>query len=84
MTTPHSINPLIDETKPWGLIKFKHSDNKEHSFYFGSNSLSGCIMCGFDDDAPYVNGGYKWIKSILRDIKKKAKVLSYEGDKTFI
>ena len=84
MTTPHSINPLLDETKPWGIIKFTHSDNKEHSFYFGTNSLSGSIMCVFDNAAPYVNDGYKWIKSVLRDINKKAKVLSYDGERTFI
>lgn len=78
-----TINPLADKTQPWGIITFIRSDNKEHTFYTCINSLSGSRLSAFDNDSPSINESMKYIKSVFKDIRKKAKVISYEGTKHF-
>ena len=72
-------------SKPWGVIRFIHfRDGSEREFYTMVNEMSGNRMTEFDNDPPGIDDDMKWIKSVFRDIRKKAtKVLSYEGTKQF-
>jgi hypothetical protein len=74
---------LIDKDHPWGVIRFIHSDDKQHEFYSVINLLTGCRMSAFDNCAPSVDDTMKWVKSVFRDIKAKAKVIEYKGTKHF-
>lgn len=78
-----SDSNLIDKKKPWGIIRFIHKDNKEHCFYTAVNEMSGNRLTAFDSDAPSIDDDMAWIKSVFRDIRKKAKVVSFEGTKQF-
>lgn len=62
-----------------GKIRFIHSDGEEHEFSTTVNSLSGNRLSWFDSDAPYIDG-LSWVKSVFRDIRKKAKVIEEIGD----
>jgi hypothetical protein len=42
--------------------------------------MNGMRLCWFDNDPPYVNESLKYIQSVFRDIRKKAKVLKEIGD----
>jgi hypothetical protein len=81
-TKPH---PLCDMSEPWGVIRFIHfRDGSERKFYTMSNNMTGSRMTAFDDDPPDIDDPMPWIKSVFRDIRKKAtKVLNYEGTKHF-
>lgn len=74
--------PLTDKKQPWGVIRFIHSDGKEHKFYSVVNELTGSRLSAFDCDAPDVDS-MAWAKSVFRDIRKKAKVLDFAGTKHF-
>ena len=74
------IHPLADLSQKAGKICFIHSDGKEHFFYSCVNELTGCRMSAFDNEAPTVDDTISWVKSVFRDIRKKAKVISVEGD----
>ena len=77
MSKPH---PLIDLSKPWGVIRFIHSDGKEREFYSMVNKLTGSRMTAFDKDPPGIDDPLKWVKSVFRDIRSKSqKVLDYQG-----
>lgn len=75
--------PLTDLEKPWGIIKFIHSDGKEHKFYVATNELSGSVLSAFDSDSPDIDQPLAFLKTVFRDIRKKAKVVSYHGTKHF-
>lgn len=81
-TKPH---PLCDTSKPWGVIRFIHfRDGSEREFYTMVNKLTGDRMTAFDNDPPGINDPMPWIKSMFKNIRKKARsVLSYEGTKHF-
>ena len=75
--------PLTDKKKPWGVIAFIHKDGTEHKFYSVVNEMSGSRLSGFDTSAPHV-GDMPWVKSVFKDIRRKAKkVLGYSGTKHF-
>jgi hypothetical protein len=74
------INPLASESHPCSLIRFIHKDGKEHSFGFAVNSMSGDRMSWWDSAPPDINEPIAWVKSVLKDIKAKAKVLEHIGD----
>jgi hypothetical protein len=42
--------------------------------------MTGDRMSGFDNEAPTVNDTMRWVKSVFRDIRIKAKVLEEIGD----
>ena len=65
-----------------GKIRFIHfRDGTEHTFYTCVNDLSGSRLSWFDDDAPGVDDSLAYIKSVFKDIRKKAtKVIECIGD----
>ncbi len=65
------IHPLARPSSPAGKIVFIHSDNKEHSFSFCTNDLTGSVMSWFDNSPPSIDADN--IKKILKNIKVKAK-----------
>ena len=77
------MNSLTDKQKPWGKITFIHKDGTKHYFYTAVNEMSGSRLSAFDSDPPGIDDPMPWIKSVFRDIRKKAQVLSYEGTKDF-
>lgn len=83
--TNATVHPLCDTTKPWGVIRFIHfRDGSEHKFYTMINEMTGNRMTAFDNDPPGINNEMNWIKSVFKDIRKKAtKVLDYQGTKHF-
>lgn len=80
MKDNNKIDSLARPNCKSGKILFIHTDGKEHSFSTCINDLSGDRLSYFDFDPPYVNSEMKWIKSVFRDIKNKAKVISCIGD----
>ena len=74
---------LIETSKPWGVIRFIHSDGKNHEFYSVVNKLTGSRLTAFDDDPPGINDSIKWVKSVFRDIRIKAQILEYKGTEHF-
>ncbi len=74
---------LTDTKRPWGVIRFIHHDGTTHEFYSVINRMSGSRLSAFDSDAPGVDDNMAWVKSVFRDIRKKAKVLGYIGTKHF-
>ncbi len=81
MKDPTIIHPLAEKGEKSGKIRFIHfKDNKEHYFSSVVNSMTGDRMSYFDSDAPSVNDGIGWVKSVFKDIKKKSKVLEVIGD----
>jgi hypothetical protein len=72
---------LIDESRPWGYIKFIHKDGEIHEFFSAVNRMTGDRLSGFDNKSPYIDRSIKWPKSVFRDIfTKSKKVLEFEGD----
>lgn len=65
--------------KPWGIARFRHSDGKIHEFYSVINEMSGNRLSAFDCDAPGIDDEMAWIKSVFRDIHKKATEVEYKG-----
>lgn len=80
MKDPTVIHSLARPNKPSGKIRFIHSDGKEHSFYSVINDMSGSRLSAFDSDAPSIDDTLAWVKSVFRDIRKKAQVLEVVGD----
>ena len=75
---------LTDKNKPWGVIRFIHTDGKEHEFYSVVNEMSGDRLAAFDSDAPSIEDDLVWSKSVFRDIRNRAiKVIGYSGTKHF-
>jgi len=74
------IHSLARPGTPAGEIRFIHKDGKEHVFYSVVNDLSGSRLSAFDNDAPSVDDSIAWVKSVFRDIRKKAKVVKVIGD----
>jgi hypothetical protein len=75
-----SIHPLARDGPPSGEIRFIHSDGKEHRFYSVVNDLSGSRVSAFDRGAPTLDDSVAHVKSVFRDIRKKAKVVAVSGD----
>lgn len=65
-----------------GRIRFIHfRDGKEHTFTTCVNDMSGSRLSYFDSDPPDVDQPMAYIRSVFRDIKKKAtSVLENIGD----
>ena len=81
MKNNESINSLARPGEKSGKIRFIHSDGKEHSFYSCVNDLSGSRLSAFNNDAPSIDDGLSWVRSVFRDIRKKApKVIECIGD----
>lgn len=74
------IHPLCDESEKGGKIFFIDDNGVEHSFSSCINSLSGDRLSWFDSDAPTVYGAFSWVKSIVKNIKNKFKVVKTLGD----
>jgi hypothetical protein len=74
------LHPLAQSGKPSGKIVFIHSDGTKRSFTSCVNRLTGSRMSYFDDSAPSIDDPLKWVKSVFRDIRLKAKVLHSIGD----
>ncbi len=81
MKTNTSIHSLASPNTKSGKIRFIHrADNTEHVFYTCVNRMSGDRLSGFDNSPPTVNDSMKYIKSVFRDIRKKADVIEVTGD----
>ncbi len=82
MKNATSIHRLARPGVPSGKIKFIHfEDGKEHTFYSCVNDMTGSRLSAFDNDPPRINDSLKWVRSVFRDIRKKATaVISVEGD----
>lgn len=76
--------PLTDEKRPYIVLRFIHIDNKEHEFYTAVNRLTGDRLSGFDHNAPSINDSMTWVKSVIRDIHKKATITRYITSKHFL
>lgn len=64
-----------------GVIHFIHfRDGKEHTFRTCVNDISGSRLSWFDSNPPTIDDSVAWIKSVFRDIRSKATVVSCEGD----
>jgi len=65
-----------------GKIRFIHfGDGKEHVYATTINSLSGQRLAWFDVSPPEVNVSVSEVKSVFRDIRKKAtKIIEEIGD----
>ncbi len=74
------IHKLARPNTPAGKIRFIHSDGKEHYFYCVVNDLTGSRLTAFDSNAPDINEPLAWVKSVFKDIRKKAKVIEVIGD----
>lgn len=70
---------LIHQKSPWGIIKFVHHDGTTHSFYSVVNRLTGSRLSAFDSNPPEIDSSMSWVKSVFRDIHRKAKVLETSG-----
>ena len=77
------MNSLTDTSKPHGKVRFIHKDGTEHTFFTAVNKLSGNRLSGFDNNPPDVGESIAYLKTVFRDIRIKAKVISYEGTKHF-
>lgn len=76
-------NALTDRALPWGVITFIHTDGKEHKFYTSVNEMSGNRLTAFDNDPPGIDDSMAWIKSVFRNIRRKAEVTGFVGTKHF-
>lgn len=74
------IHPLADKNAKGGKIKFIHPDGKEHFFISVVNRMSGDRLTYFDGEPPSINDDMKYVQSVFRGIRKKAKVLEVIGD----
>ncbi len=76
------VHTLAADDCPCGKIRFIHfKDGKEHSFGFATNEMSNSILAWFDSSPPSIETGHAWIKSVVKDIYKKAtKVVEHIGD----
>jgi hypothetical protein len=74
---------LADKTKPWGVISFIHSDGREHKFWTAVNKMSGSRLSAFDSNPPDIDESLAYIKTVFRDIRKRAKVTGFNGSKQF-
>jgi hypothetical protein len=73
-----SIHPLASGLS--GAIEFVHSDGTKHRFYSTVNRLSGDRLSAFDGEAPSIGDSVSWVRSVFRDIRAKAEVISVVGD----
>lgn len=77
-------NPLTDESKPWGIIRFINlADNKENYFYTCVNKLTGDRLSAFNKDSPSINESLVYVTEIFNSIRRNAKPLEYIGSKHF-
>jgi hypothetical protein len=70
------LHPLADTSKKYVMVRFIHpQDGKEHQFFSVVNSLTGDRISGFDDSPPSLEDSMSWVKSVVRDLKARAKIL---------
>lgn len=81
-----AIHPLARPGVLSGRIDFIHfRDGKKHYFYSCVNDMTGSRLSAFDSDPPTINDDLRWVKSVFRDIRKKAtKVMSCIGDRALV
>ena len=77
-----AIHELARPNAKSGKIRFIHfRDGKEHCFYTCVNDSTGSRLSAFDGEAPGIDDDMAWIKSVFRDIRKKAtEVIEVIGD----
>jgi hypothetical protein len=78
MSKTYKLHPLTDTKKPYGVIWFIH-EGKEQEFYSVVNEMSGSRLSAFNSDPPSIDDEMAWVKSVFRDIHKKAKVIHTLG-----
>ena len=61
------------------LIKFIH-EGKECRYYTTVKELSGDRMSAFNNDAPSINEERYYILKVIKSLRKKAQIISDEGD----
>lgn len=76
-----AIHKLARPNQKSGKIRFIHfRDGKEHAFYTCVNDLSGSRMSWFDNNPPDIDESLSYIRSVFKDIRKKAEVIEVIGD----
>lgn len=76
------IHPLARAGVKSGKITFIHfRDGATHTFQTCVNDLSGSRLSWFDNNPPDVDESLAYIRSVFKDIRKKAtKVIECVGD----
>ena len=77
---PLKQHQLGDTDKPWGEIKFIHSDGEIWVFYSYVNEMSGARLSAFNNEGPTIGDSMAWVKSVFRDIRAKTEVLECIGN----
>ncbi len=77
-----AIHPLARPGDKSGKIRFIHfRDGTEHTFYTCVNDMTGSRMSWFDSNPPDIDESIGYIRSVFRDIRKKAtRVIDCTGD----
>lgn len=69
-TSSYFSAPLVDESKPWCVIRFNHTsqgETKAHVFYSVVNKLTGDRFSAYDSTVPGINDPLSWVRRVLRD-----------------
>lgn len=76
---PLEAPPLTDKTRPWGVARFRHKDGTIREFYSVVNEMSGSRLSAFGREAPSIGDDMSWVRSVFRDIHRKATDVEYIG-----
>jgi len=80
---PIKLRPLTDAAKPYIVIRFIYTDGKEHEYYSAVNEMTGSRLSAFDNSPPDIDDDLKYVKSLVRRIKKECKVTEIISSKHF-
>ena len=62
-----------------GSVEFVHKDDKTYTFTWKINDLNGSWMYTWDNWFGCFAGDKRYVRSVIKDIKDKAKVLNLIG-----
>jgi hypothetical protein len=71
--------PLTDTSKPWVVVTFIHADRTARKFYSVVSEMTGDRLSSFHPASPSLNDDLSWVRSVVRDIGKKAKGVVVTG-----
>ena len=69
------------KTSEYREITFKHTDDKIYTFKTERNTLNNAMMYTWDNWRSCFASDLRRVNSIIRDIKKKCKVIAEEAGK---
>jgi hypothetical protein len=73
------MHPLADTTKPWVRVEFTRENGAKASFYSYINEMTGDRISGFGSEPPSLNDEMTWIKSVIKNIRKRCADVSVTG-----